>query len=117
MNKIVVRIEQNEVKAKLAGDLVLSQNYPTLTNLPKINGVTLTGDKTAAELSLLSARAADYESSALSLVKDAYYVPVIGEGRARKVSLASIAHSKISTVNEIPTDMDVGDYIFLKKGE
>lgn len=112
-----IRIGMREpcITARMSSGITVTQNYPDLKNLPQIGGVTLTGNKSAAELSLLSARAEDYEERALSLVKDTHYVIALGKTNV-KVPLSSLAGTRITTVNEIPSDMDVGDYIFLKKG-
>lgn len=105
---------QNKIEAKLSSSISLTQNYPDLQNLPKINGVTLVGDKSAAALSLLSSKASDYPTMSIGAVRDTHYVPILGEVNG-KVRLSDIAGPKLSTVSEIPLDMAVGDYIFLEK--
>lgn len=113
---ISARIGQLCITAKTSSGITLTQSYPELQTLPQIGGITLVGDKSAAELSLLSSRAEDYERAPLYLVKDTHYVLALGETNVR-VPLSSLAGTKITTVNEVPSDMETGDYIFLKKGE
>ena len=103
-----------EIKASSVPAISLTQNYPDLQNLPKINGVTLVGDKSAAALSLLSSKASDYPTMRREAAKDTHYVPILGEVNG-KIRLSDIAGPKLSTVSEIPLDMAVGDYIFLEK--
>lgn len=103
-----------EIKASSVPAITLTRNYPDLQNLPKINGVTLVGDKSEAELSLLSSKASDYPTMSIGAVRDTHYVPILGETNG-KIRLSDIAGPKLSTVSEIPLDMAVGDYIFLEK--
>ena len=103
-----------EIKASSVPAISLTQNYPDLQNLPQINGVTLIGDRSAAELSLLSSKASDYPTMRREAAKDTHYVPILGEVNG-KIRLSDIAGPKLSTVSEIPLDMAVGDYIFLEK--
>ena len=105
---------QNKIKAKLSSSISITQNYPDLQNLPQINGVTLVGDKSAAELSLLSSKTADYPTMSIGDVRATHYLPVLGETNG-KVKLSDIGGTKLSTVSEIPEDMAIGDYIFLEK--
>ena len=113
-NALHVNLKQPSLTVKTEKPLILMGNYPDLQNLPKINGVTLVGDKSAAELSLLSSKAADYPTMRLGAVRDTHYVPILGETNG-KIRLSDIAGTKLSTVSEIPEDMAVGDYIFLEK--
>lgn len=103
-----------EIKTSSVPAITLTGNYPDLQNLPKLAGVTLVGDKSAAELSLLSSKASDYPTMRLGAVRDTHYVPILGETNG-KIRLSDIGGTKLSTVSEIPADMAVGDYIFLEK--
>lgn len=107
-------LSRPQIHAQLTPSLMLSQNYPDMSALPKINGVTLLGDKSAAALSLLSARAEDYMTVDMASVRDTHYVLALGRENG-KVKLSALMGTRITTVSEIPTDMDVGDYIFLEK--
>lgn len=113
-NALHVNLKQPSLTVRTEKPLILMANYPDLQNLPKINGVTLIGDKSAAELSLLSSKASDYPTMRREAAKDTHYVPILGEVNG-KIRLSDIAGTKLSTVSEIPLDMAVGDYIFLEK--
>ena len=113
-NALHVNLKQPSLTMKTEKPLILMGNYPDLQNLPQINGVTLVGDKSAAELSLLSSKASDYPTMRREAAKDTHYVPILGETNG-KIRLSDIAGPKLSTVSEIPADMAVGDYIFLEK--
>lgn len=113
-NALHVNLKQPSLTVKTEKPLILMGNYPDLQNLPQINGVTLIGDKSAAELSLLSSKASDYPTMRREAAKDTHYVPILGEVNG-KIRLSDIAGTKLSTVSEIPLDMAVGDYIFLEK--
>ena len=113
-NALHVNLKQPSLTVKTEKPLILMANYPDLQNLPKINGVTLVGDKSAAALSLLSSKASDYPTMRREAAKDTHYVPILGEVNG-KIRLSDIAGPKLSTVSEIPLDMAVGDYIFLEK--
>ena len=113
-NALHVNLKQPSLTVKTEKPLILMGNYPDLQNLPQINGVTLIGDRSAAELSLLSSKASDYPTMRREAAKDTHYVPILGEVNG-KIRLSDIAGPKLSTVSEIPLDMAVGDYIFLEK--
>ena len=113
-NAVHVNLNQPSLRVKTSSSLMLSQNYPDMSALPKINGVTLLGDKSAAALSLLSARAEDYMTVDMASVRDTHYVLALGRENG-KVKLSALMGTRITTVSEIPADMDVGDYIFLEK--
>lgn len=113
-NTIRVKLSTPDLSVDLSPGFNISQNYDDLTGRPKINGITLTGNKTSAELSILSDKTEEYPTVSLSSVRDTHYVIALGEENA-KVPLAELSGTKITTVESIPDDMSVGDYIFLKQ--
>lgn len=119
---VVVSCPQTVVVEK--GISILPTDYEGLNNLPSINGVTLIGEKTGSELSLLSSISSDYETvSLLDAGKKAAFVVVLREddGKAQKVPLIDFTQSVsgFSTNEKINPDVAVGAYQFVevKQGE
>lgn len=97
---------------------VLASDYTGLDNLPMINGVSLIGDKTANELSLLSTKAEDYQTvSLVDAGKSKGYVVVLGENSTpKKVSIMDFTSqvTGFTTNDEINPDVAIGAYQFVK---
>lgn len=81
---------------------VLPNDYLQLENIPKINGVTLSGDISATDLNLLSSNSADYETMRLSdLAGKGMYIPTIGENEESvKVPVDDLIEEKQVKVTE-----------------
>lgn len=103
----------NEKLNGVIDDMDTNNNYLDLTNLPQINGITLSGNMTAKELYLLSSILDDYETATSSSLDDFYSI-LLGS-KIMKIPFSEIKGTKIRIVKEIPEDMSIGDYIFLEK--
>lgn len=60
---------------------VLPNSYTLLADIPTLNGMSILGDLTTKELSILSAKSSDYETMTLSSMtdKDTKYIPILSE--------------------------------------
>lgn len=97
---------------------LLPNDYNALENLPKINGVVLSGDLSASDLSLLSSKSEDYgDISVLENGQDNGYVIVLGEEKPSKVSVKElITHGEgFITVDTVNPDIAIGAYQFVEK--
>lgn len=98
----------------------LNTDYEQLQNLPKINGVTLLGDLSSGELSLLSAKSSDYLEISEQQVQDKFIL-VLGDNQnaPTKLSIAKIPSalglSKVETVEQLNPNVENGTYQFVKK--
>lgn len=98
---------------------ILPTDYPGLNNLPSINGVTIIGDKSGSDLSLLSNVPSDYDTvSLLDAGKKETFVVVLGvDGeKAKKVPILDFTQSiaGFTTNEEINPDVAVGAYQFVE---
>ncbi|HEY8390096.1 MAG TPA: hypothetical protein VIL26_04005 [Clostridia bacterium] len=110
--------QRDEVSVALDKDITVSDDYPRLTNKPKINGIELNGDKAAKELNLLSSRLGDYVQVDLADVIDGSYLLVLSSAdNAEKIALKEITEGRVKTAEVMPTDLQIGNYVFLLKGE
>lgn len=95
---------------------ILPNDYVQLTNKPTINGITIEGDKTATELSLLSSNKEDYETVTLSEMqnKDRYLIG-IGDDKTYKVSVDDVLEEtkNVSVTEELDTDAADGTIQFV----
>lgn len=97
---------------------ILPNDYTIMDNLPKINGVTLIGEKTAQQLSLLSSNQDNYDSISLTDAKaNGGYVIVVGGQAPAKISIGELVPkgNGFITSKEIDSDVNVGLYQFVEK--
>jgi hypothetical protein len=110
--------QRDEVSVTLDKDIKVSDDYPRLTNKPKINGIELNGDKPANEFNLLSSRLDDYVQVCLDDVTDGSYLLVLSPANnTEKVALKEITEGRVKTAEAMPNDLQIGNYVFLLKGE
>jgi hypothetical protein len=102
------------VKVKVRQGITLSDNYQRLQNKPKINGLELSENKTAKELSLLSIKIADYSDLEEGAKEAPFLLMLTVNSEPCKISLTEITKDKFQTADELSDDIPVGSYIFLK---
>ena len=98
---------------------VLVEDYSELENKPAINGVELTKNSTAKQLSILHNKQSDYGLNTLrNAAKENLYVPVIGDSDPSKVPVGEfVEESKVKVVNNLDgVDVSDGSLIFLRIG-
>lgn len=104
------------ISTNLKEAVTISDNYLRLINKPKINSIELSGDKTAIELSLLSSKSDTYSEVSLETVSKGSFLLVLTEhGEANKLKIDEVTVGKMSTAENLPPDLQVGNYIFLLK--
>lgn len=105
-----------KIRVGVNQSVTLSDNYNRLGNKPSINGIELLGDSSSAELNLLSRCSEDYSKLQLETANGSFLLALTADG-PRKVSLEEVTKPKIKTVTKLPSDWEVGSYLFLLKGE
>ena len=107
-----------EGTAHACPSVTVSDNYERLQNKPAVNGVVLSGNKSAAELSLLPDKPQAYPDLKLGAEERAAYVVLLTpDGGKGKVPLGDIMRGHFVTGDEVPKDLDIGNYCFVKKEE
>ena len=102
------------INIDLRKDVSLNTNYLRLTNKPSINGVELTGNKTSAELNLLSNNQSEYEQIELESAGDADFLLVLGsENQPKKMKISELSSRTMQTAETMPENLEIGSYIFL----
>lgn len=91
-------------------------NYSEMSNKPKINGVELNGELTAADLELLSSRLDDYRTVDPNQLAEQNYLVVLVDGAPVKVPVKQVMSSKIKTVSELDPDVPIDSYQFVEIG-
>lgn len=110
--------QRDRVSVSLDREVMVSDSYPRLTEKPKINGIELDGNKSLEELSILSRKHVEYNRCDLkSFEKDSFLLVLSGDGIAEKVGLADITEGRIKTLDKMPANLQIGNYVFLLKGE
>ena len=98
---------------------ILPNDYSQMENLPKINGVTLLGDKSANELGILSIKPKDYETVNLSQAaqRGGFLIIVGKDQEPMKLSVEKITKRGLGffTNDEVDPDVKVGVYQFVQK--
>ena len=102
--------------------ITVSDNYIRLTNKPKINGIELNGNKTSAQLNLLSNQIGEYEEIDLATAGNNSFMLVFPQtgapSKVRVWELKSGMFSSSETVTEETIEtMEVGEFIFKKLEE
>ena len=88
-HQIEVTVRSPMVGSSASGGMMMSRDYQKLLNLPKINGTTINGDMSAADLQLLSDRPDEYEALPEDAPRDLHYLVVLGE-KPQKITLSDV---------------------------
>lgn len=102
--------------------ITVSDNYIRLTNKPRINGIELNGDKTSAQLNLLSNRISEYaEVDFATAGNDSYMMVFPKEGAPNRMRMGEIKSGTFSTSDNVTEEtietLEVGEFIFKKLEE
>lgn len=114
MNKIDIQANNGGITVDVTKAVYINNNYLRLNNKPSINGVELNGNKNADELNLLSKSPEQYTQIDLESADKADFLLVIGnDSKSKKIRIGEISSRTIKTVETLPSDFEVGSYIFL----
>lgn len=118
MSEINSHVRNKNIVIDLNKSIYVNKNYLRLGNKPSINGVELTGDKTAEELNLLSNNQLEYEQIHLGSAESADFLLALGrDGLPKKLQLGELSSRTMQTSSEMPADLEIGSYVFLLKEE
>lgn len=116
MNKVIVN-QRQKVKVQLGQSVSVSDDYLRLSNKPSINGVALTGNKTYKDLNILSSKPSEYQDINLGAADTGSFLIILSEANHKKVKLCEMTEGRLKTADAMPDDTQVGNYVFLLKGE
>lgn len=96
---------------------VLPNDFEQLENIPKINGVRLSGDMSAEALNLLSSRGEDYQPLVVGEVTEETFFIALDKGKAKKMSVAKMLEESknVRVTDALDTDCAVGTIQFVKQ--
>ena len=118
MSNIHSQIKRNSISINYGSRVAVNKNYLRLDNKPSINGIELTGNKTSNELSILSNNSDNYSQvSRKSANKADFLLLLNNQGTTKKLAIGEITQHTVQTLSEIPSDLEVGNYVFLLKEE
>ena len=118
MINIKPQANKHNITIDFTKGVYVNNNYLRLSNKPSINGVELTGDKTAEELNLLTSNQTEYEQIHLGSAESADFLLALGQdGQPKKLQLGELTSRTMQTLDEIPEDLEIGSYVFLLKEE
>ena len=118
MSDVNSQVRDKHIIIDMNKSVYINKNYLRLTNKPSINGVELIGDKSSADLNLLTNNQTDYEPVHLNSADRADFLLVLGQsGSPKKLQLGELTSRTMQTLSEIPEDLEVGSYVFLLKEE
>lgn len=105
-----------EIGVRLNQDVSVSDDYLRLNNKPSVNGIVLDGDKTWSNLSLLSGKISEYKEISLgAAVSGSFLLVLTADEQTKKVKLSELTEGKVKTADDIPGDLQVGNYVFVKR--
>lgn len=108
--------QSHDIHIDFDSKVTLNKDYLRLENKPSINGIVLIGNKTAKALSILSCNSDDYSEVNLKSANKADFLLLANNQKdTKKMKLSEISSHTVQTVSEIPTDLEVGNYVFLLK--
>jgi len=116
MNKVIVN-QRQKVKVQLGQSVSVSDDYLRLSNKPSINGVALTGDKTYKDLNILSSKPSEYQDLNLGAADAGSFLIILSDTDNKKLKLCELTEGRLKTAEAMPDDTQVGNYVFLLKGE
>lgn len=112
----LLQVKRHGVSLEIGNNVVVNKDYLRLENKPSINGIELNGNKTAVELSVLSNNSDTYEEvSRKSANKADFLLLVNNRDNAKKMPLREISQHMVQTLENIPEDLEIGNYVFLLK--
>lgn len=112
----LLQVKRHGVSLEIGKNVVVNKDYLRLENKPSINGVELNGNKTAVELSILSNNSDTYEEvSRKSANKADFLLLVNNRENTKKMPLREISQHMVQTLENIPEDLEIGNYVFLLK--
>jgi len=118
LSELGTQIPNRNITINLSDKVSVNANYLRLDNKPSINGVELTGDKTANDLNLLTNNLDTYSQVDIKSANKADFLLLTNdEGTTQKLKLGEITSHLFSTGNTISSDMEIGSYVFLLKEE
>lgn len=118
MDENIIHGVNKEISIDLTNRVTLNKDYELLINKPSINNVELIGNKTLNELSILSNNSAVYNETTLKSANKADFLLLTNDNKeTKKMKLGEISSHLIHTVESIPEDLEVGNYVFLLKEE
>ena len=118
MSRIDLQHSRDSISIDIRKNISLNSNYLRLSNKPSINGVELVGNLTSEELNLLSNNQTEYEEIELESADRADFLLALGQdGQPKKLRLGELTSRTMQTLDEIPYDLEIGSYVFLKKEE
>lgn len=98
---------------------VLPNDYSQIENKPQINGVVLTGNKSAKEIGLLSIQPKDYEAVSLTKAsqRSGFLLVIAKDQEPMKLSVDRIINrgTGFFTSEEIDPSVSIGVYQFVQK--
>ena len=116
MGKITSQVIGRNITIDISERVYTNKNYLRLSNKPSINGVELSGNKTSTELNILSNNPNEYENVSMKSANKAdFLILTNGNQTPKKMVLREISSHLTYTADEIPEDLEVGNYIFLLK--
>lgn len=108
----------NRITLNYGSKVTVNKDYLRLENKPSVNGVYLEGNKTANELSILSNNSDNYSQvNRKSANKADFLLLLNNQGTTKKLALGEITQHTVQTLSEVPSDLEVGNYVFLLKEE
>lgn len=114
MSDIRPQVNKNNITIDLTKALYVSNNYLRLNNKPSINGVELSGNKTAEDLNLLSNEPQQYAQITLESADKADFLLVLGsDNQPKKMKIGELSSRTMQTVDSIPGNLEIGSYVFL----
>ena len=116
--EIGLQDKRESIDIDIRRNISLNSNYLRLSNKPSVNGVELVGNLTSEELNLLSSNQTEYEEIELKSADRADFLLALGQdGQPKKLKLGELTSRTMQTLDEIPQDLEIGSYVFLRKEE
>lgn len=109
-------MNDQDVKVRVRPSVTLSDNYLRLTNKPKINGIELVGEMTAASLNIMSNDMDEYQEISLGAAVESgsFFLAISEQNEVGKIRLDKLTEGRFSTTDDI-SDVQVGNYIFKER--
>ena len=114
MRELKAQVNNRSITVDVTKAVYINNNYLRLNNKPSINGVQLNGNKNADELNLLSKIPEQYTQISLESADKADFLLVLGkDNQPKKMKIGDISSRTLQTVKVVPSDFEIGSYIFL----
>ncbi len=106
-----VKVTIPKINIKPSPGITVSGDYLRLENKPQIGGITLEGDKSLEDLSILSSNSTRYQEISLDSANPNLNILLVAEtGETKKIKISNLISGRVVTASSVTEELENGSY-------